>query len=259
MQAKAQAKAKPPPPIAGETPPPGQYPTPEEARMNHMKLLEGLSQAERVRRQQQTPKAPPPSLDEPKTRITICHNPYDEGRDFRRFIDAEEFRKKHQQQQERLKTPKELSNERLLKTLAEANELKRLKEAQGSGGVRSQSQSHAQSQPQVQPQGQGQQTSVIEDLMNQLSSLEDQLERRKNLESQTNMQGQRLLGYKEGFSWCPKCKFISNVGKTSDLRHRAGLRDRQRKSCERCFQWKFASPYEDEDFIYEGDKELKYA
>ena len=94
--------------------------------------------------------------------------------------------------------------------------------------------------------------------MKELASLEDQMERRRRLENQgRNKDGQRLLGYTEGFTWRPKCHYVSNVGKTSDLKHRCNLRGCQRRSCEGCFQWSSRSPYENEDFIFEGYKVKK--
>lgn len=64
-----------------------------------------------------------------------------------------------------------------------------------------------------------------------------------------------MLGYTEGFTWRPRCKYVSNISKTSELRHRGYLKGCQRRRCEGCYQWLNPSPYEDEDFIYEGQKE----
>ena len=96
----------------------------------------------------------------------------------------------------------------------------------------------------------------IEQLQRELADLENQYERRKNLEVRRfNDIGQRLLGYHEGFTWCPKCHYVSNISPTSELRHNMGLRGGQRRSCKECYQWpKDQSPYEEEDFLYEGPK-----
>ena len=89
-----------------------------------------------------------------------------------------------------------------------------------------------------------------------MEGLDNQYERKKNLAARKiNYLGQRLLSYEEGFTWCPKCHYVSNISLQSELRHTKGLKGCQRRSCEGCYQWsKFDSPYEDEDFLYEGPK-----
>jgi hypothetical protein len=98
-----------------------------------------------------------------------------------------------------------------------------------------------------------------EQLERELADLEDQYNRRKNLEvRRLNDFGQRLLGYDEGLTWCPKCQYVSNISLQSELRHNQGLRGCQRRSCSECYQWpKDQSPYEEEDFMYEGPKPQK--
>jgi hypothetical protein len=98
-----------------------------------------------------------------------------------------------------------------------------------------------------------------EQLKGELASLEDQYNRRKNLEARRfNDLGQRLLGYYEGFAWCPECQYVSNIGLTSELRHNMGLRGCQRRSCKGCYQWpRDQSPCEEEEFLYEDPKQQK--
>jgi len=66
----------------------------------------------------------------------------------------------------------------------------------------------------------------------------------------------KLLSYEDGFSWCVACKHVSTISATSELKIK-GLRGCQRRSCQRCIQWRHQSPYEDGDFLFEGDKEHK--
>ena len=70
------------------------------------------------------------------------------------------------------------------------------------------------------------------------------------------MEKRRLLSYEEGFSWCSECKYVSSIHERSELKY-MGLKGCQRRSCPRCFQWVDVSPYEDEDFVYEGEKDMK--
>jgi hypothetical protein len=154
----------------------------------------------------------------------MIQNPYREGEDIRKQIELR-------------KTPKELKDERLLKELADANRITpkgKVPPPQPGGAQSGQSSGGAQGQTQSQTQSQDQRTQVIEELVRELSSLEDQLDRRKKLENQTNINGERLLGYNQGFTWRPKCKYVSNISKTSELRHRGGLKGCQRRSCEAC-------------------------
>jgi len=75
----------------------------------------------------------------------------------------------------------------------------------------------------------------VKKLQEDLAELQKTLEGRKRT-IQTNDQGQKLLGYDEGFSWCPKCWYVSNISKVSELKDR--LRGCQRGFCEGNFQWK---------------------
>jgi hypothetical protein len=190
-----------------------------------------------------TAKGPPPVA--PSERI--CKTPYNEGADMRKVLDNQEEELRRNQLS--FKTPKEIEQERQLQELKEANRIKP-KDAPPlppTGG--------AQSPERIQRDQRS-----IDDLVEELSQLEDQLERRAKIESKAvNKEGQKLLGYNQGFQWCPKCQFVSNVGSTSELRHGVGLKGCQRRACEGCFQWSWSnqSPYEDEDFIFEGVKVIR--
>ena len=70
------------------------------------------------------------------------------------------------------------------------------------------------------------QKSAVEELRAELANLEDQFEGRKNLEQRRiNSLGQKLFSYNEGFTWCPKCHYVSNKGETSELKREKGLQD----------------------------------
>jgi hypothetical protein len=70
----------------------------------------------------------------------------------------------------------------------------------------------------------GAQKEKTEQLEKELADLEDQYNRRKNLEVRRfNDFGQRLLGYDAGFTLCLKCQYVSNISLQSELRHRQGL------------------------------------
>jgi hypothetical protein len=49
-------------------------------------------------------------------------------------------------------------------------------------------------------------------LKEELESLEKFNERREDLASKKkNERGQEVLSYEEGFTWCPKCHYVSNI------------------------------------------------
>ena len=88
----------------------------------------------------------------------------------------------------------------------------------------------------------------------ELQAFEEHARRRQELaEKRITDKSMRLLSYEDGFTWCYECKHVSTISSTSDLKYR-GLKGCQQKSCSKCFQWKRTSPYEDSDFLYEGDK-----
>jgi hypothetical protein len=69
-----------------------------------------------------------------------------------------------------------------------------------------------------------------EELNREMKELEDQYKRKKNLEARRiNDLGQRLYSYEEGFTWCPQCRYVSNISLTSETRHNQGLKGRQSK------------------------------
>lgn len=92
-----------------------------------------------------------------------------------------------------------------------------------------------------------------------MESLEDQYERRKNSAARKITElGYKLLAYTAGFTWCPDCHYVSNMSIQRELRHRRGPKGCQRRSCKGCNQRDAGhSPYEEGDFVYEGEKVQK--
>jgi hypothetical protein len=195
----------------------------------------------------QNGKAPPPTLNEEERRELTWKFAESVGN----AAKAERAQKAQQEakfkaappalQQQKAQGPPNLGlripskQEKFLKELEEANRIRkpgeeppkvaqrqvqeeqRTTKDEGSGGVK---------------------TEQTEQLAKELADLEDQYNRRKNLEVQKyNGLGQRLLGYDEGFTWCPECQYVSNISLQSELRHRRGLRGCQRTSCKECYQW----------------------
>ena len=97
-----------------------------------------------------------------------------------------------------------------------------------------------------------------EELKKQLEVLESQAEKMKQgLVRKYNEKGERLLSYEDGFGWCSGCRHVSYIPKTSDMR---GLRMKgcQRRGCPNHLSLKDGwSPYQPEDFVYEGRKEIE--
>ena len=94
----------------------------------------------------------------------------------------------------------------------------------------------------------------------ELEELEETFEKKKELSKRKkNGKGETLLSYEEGFTWCEKCHYVSDIAPQSDLHQSWKLRGCQRPSCPGSFQWKnhYQSPYLDEDFVYEGYKVVK--
>ena len=86
-------------------------------------------------------------------------------------------------------------------------------------------------------------------------------ERKKELSKRKkNESGQTLLSYEEGFSWCEKCYYVSDIEPESELNQRCKLKGCQRPSCAGSFQWKNyqGTPCTDEDFVCEGYKTVKF-
>ena len=105
----------------------------------------------------------------------------------------------------------------------------------------------------------------LEKQKRELEELEETFEKKKELSKRKkNDKGQELLSYEEGFSWCEKCHYVSDIEKESELNQRftAKLKGCQRPSRPGSFQWKKhygQSHYSDEDFVYEGCKQVKYS
>jgi hypothetical protein len=112
--------------------------------------------------------------------------------------------------------------------------------------------------PKFEDDDQASEGDVLKRLERQLQEFEEHARKRQELAEKKNAgRNVKLLSYEEGFSWCVGCKHVSTISSTSELKFK-GLGGCQRKSCQKCFQWKrHQSPYEDGDFLYEGDKEQK--
>jgi len=97
-----------------------------------------------------------------------------------------------------------------------------------------------------------------ERLKRELEEIEAAEQRRAMLATRRkNQLGQNLLSYEEGFDWCSTCQYVSVVSKISELKY-ISLKGCQRRTCPSCFQWTLArSPYEPDDFLFEGPKEVK--
>jgi len=215
----------------GEDKPKGKAPPPplsdEESRNLTWKFAESVgnaAKAERAQKAQQEAKfkAAPPALQQQKAQGPPnlgLRIPSKQDRFLRELEEASRIRRPSEEPQRVV--PKQTQEERRSTT------------EEGSGGARKEK---------------------TEQLERELADLKDQYNRRKNLEVRRfNDLGQRLLGYDEGFTWCPKCQHVSNISLQSELRHRQGLKGCQPRSCEECYQWpKEQSPYEEEDFMYEG-------
>ena len=101
-------------------------------------------------------------------------------------------------------------------------------------------------------------TEKTEELKMQLRILEEQAEKMKQAVAKTyNQNGERLLSYEDGFGWCSECKHVSYIPKTSDNKG-LGLRGCQGRGCPNHTPGKNGwSPYQPEDFVYEGRKVLE--
>ena len=106
--------------------------------------------------------------------------------------------------------------------VAETIERARRVEAKSSGGAAKSSGGAAQSSG-----GATQRTEAVkraeeyEKLKKELEELEETHEKKKELSKRKkNDSGQDLLSYEEGFSWCEKCHYVSDIEKESELNQR---------------------------------------
>jgi hypothetical protein len=132
--------------------------------------------------------------------------------------------------------------------------------AQGSGGATQRSEEQAQRTEAAKKAEAARRAEEFEKQKRELEELEQTFKRKKELSKRKkNDKGETLLSYEEGFMWCEKCQYVSDIAPQSDLNQRWKLKGCQRPSCPGSFQWKnhYQRPYFDEDFVYEGYKVVK--
>jgi hypothetical protein len=110
--------------------------------------------------------------------------------------------------------------------------------AQSSGGAAQSSGGAAQSSGGVTQKTEAEKKAEeYEKLREELEELEETHEKKKELSKRKkNGQGQDLLSYEEGFSWCEKCHYVSDIEPQSDLNQSFKLKGCQRPSCSGSFQ-----------------------
>jgi hypothetical protein len=215
--------------------PPQPPPIPEDQKSDYMKMLDNISRATKEEREKKNNPPPPPKVPEAVKRH------------------AEAMRQQQADEVPVYQPKLPSKQEKLLKDLEDPQRIRKPGEPPPSppkvypisGGAALNLEIPTEDPPK----------SKYEELQRELASLESQYQRMNTLkERKWNHLGQKLLSYEEGFTWCPKCHYVSNISLQSELRHRCGLRGCQRRSCEECYQWDRVGPYEEDDFLYEGPK-----
>ena len=218
--------------------PPRPPPIPEDQKTDYMKMLDNINRATKEERERKNNPPPPPKVPEAVRRH------------------AEAIRQQQADEVPVYQPKLPSKQEKLLKDLEDSQRIRKPGEPPPSppkvypisGGAALNLEIPTEDPPKTK----------YEELQRELASLESQYQRMNTLkERKWNHLGQKLLSYEEGFTWCPKCHYVSNISLQSELRHRCGLRGCQRRSCEECYQWDKVSPYEEDDFLYEGPKQKR--
>ena len=97
--------------------------------------------------------------------------------------------------------------------------------AQGSGGATQRSEEQAQRIEAAKKAEAARRADEYEKQKRELEELEQTFERKKELSKRKrNDKGETLLSYEEGFTWCEKCHYVSDIAPQSDLNQRWKLK-----------------------------------